>query len=1030
MSTDDRQTFQRHFQEEAGEHLQALAKTLAEIDKQRQGAAPPPPEAFDDVLRRLHSIKGAGKVIGATEAATLTHALEAVIAELRAQRLALDSGAIELAVDAVDVLKDCVDALGAPYSSPKPEQMISKLFALIAATRPASEGVDSSLPGFDPEVRGVLSESQLVDVGFALESGKRVWEVCLEAGLAEAPEKLEAARKALEGVGELLASTGVSASADDRRRFKFVVATRSTDDGFGELCSRSGLEAVDPGAAGAAAPVPDVSAPVALVPVEDLPPLPPPPPLEIGAPGPPLAEEPAPGAQPPAAEDEEFERKKRELVVQYLNQGAEEADKFSKDVLALEANPGDLGTVNGLFRLAHNLKGSAGMYGLPGLSKLAAHIERLLDGLRNKRLACTPSVVNVLLAASDALRELFAVALGGDHAAEAPGSLLETLQATLQGGGAPVAAAQAGPAERKPKPLTRGSIRVALEKLDRLVNLGGEMTLNQNSREAAVKAVDLLAERAKALLRRWQKLGEEIRAVRTAMDFESFARRFNEMGAELEALESGLENHWSTFSTTTLGAAAVADALQDEIMRVRMVPVATLFDNAPRLIRELTKDKVREVELTVSGEDTGMDKNVLELMSDPLMHLIRNAVDHGIEPAAEREKGAKPRKGRVRLAAEHQGSHIVITVSDDGKGMDPKVLKAKAVEKGLVSAAEAQTLTTEQAFAFIFHPGFSTKEQVTEISGRGVGMDVVRHNIENLKGRIDIESVVGKGTTFSLRLPLSLSVIQAVLLECGPQTFCLQASAVLRIVQVPAADVEREDGYACFELDGRTVPMVRLHDLFGLPREAENAKQLTTVVTQATQGTIGFVVDRALEEQTVVLKEMGSLLHNVPYVSGGTILPDGRISIVLDPAGLVAAASRGAGKWEIALVPVPRRKHVLVVDDSLTAREMLRVVLENAGYGVLLARNGREAARQLEAQPVDAVVSDVQMPEMDGYGLTGLIRSTPKWSRLPVVLVTALAKDEERLRGLQAGADAYIAKGAFDQTGLLARIEELLGRQP
>ncbi|MBI4346080.1 MAG: hybrid sensor histidine kinase/response regulator [Elusimicrobia bacterium] len=986
MNEEDRQSILRHFLEEAGEHLGALSKALGSIGGAASAALAP--EALDEVLRRLHSIKGASRVVGALDAAALAHALEAVVAEVRARRLALGQPVMDAVLDSIDVLKDSVDAAAGTGAAPDAEKAASRLLALISATRPEGQGLATRLPALDPELASVLSDPQVTELLYSLDSGKRAWEAVLDADAAAAGASLDAARLAAQDAGDFIGATGLTSPAG-RRRFVFLVATRWSDDAAKAHFEQAGLTARDPSAAPAPAP------------------------------------EPA---------DEEFERQKRRLVEQYLSQGAEEAEQFAKDVLSLESKPGDLGVVNGLFRLAHNLKGSAGMYGLPGLSTLSAHIERLLDALRNRKLECTPAVANVLLSAADALRELFATAVAGDHGAEASPAVLASLQAALKPGAAAPAPAAAPPEppkapDPKAKPLTRGSIRVPLERLDRLVNLGGEMTLGQNSREAAVKTAEGLADQAKAAARSWSRLRETLRFLKTPLDA-AFVSELDELGRELERLQGALEGYWNGFSSTTLQAAAVVDAVQDEIMRVRMVPVSTLFDSAPRLIRELTKDKVREVDLAVAGEDTGMDKNVLEQMSDPLMHLIRNAVDHGIEPAAERERLGKPRRGHVRLAAEHQGSQIVITVTDDGRGMDPKLLAKKAVEKGLVSAAEAQTLSVEQAYAFIFHPGFSTKEHVTEISGRGVGMDVVRHNIESLKGRIDIASVVGAGTTFTVRLPLSLSVVEAVLLECGDQTFCLQASAVQRIVMLHPSEIEREEGHACFEHGGRTIPLVRLADLFGMPEDSSRDRQLTAVITQATQGTIGFVVDRAVGEQTVVLKEMGHLLRNVPHVSGGTILADGRVSIVLDPAGLVKSATRGEGRWEARPAPEPRRRLVLVVDDSLTSRELLRVLLENAGYSVVVARHGKEAVRVLEEREVDAVVSDVQMPELDGYGLAGLIKKDPRWSALPVILVSSLAKDEEKLKGLNAGADAYIAKGAFDQGGLLARLEELLGGAP
>ena len=419
------------------------------------------------------------------------------------------------------------------------------------------------------------------------------------------------------------------------------------------------------------------------------------------------------------------------------------------------------------------------------------------------------------------------------------------------------------------------------------------------------------------------------------------------------------------------------------------------------------------------------------MMADPLMHLLRNAIDHGIETVEERRRAGKPTTGTLELAAEHHGSHIVITVRDDGRGMDPQHLIAAAVAKGVILDREAERLTTEQAYGLIFRPGFSTKEQVSAISGRGVGMDVVKSNIDSLKGRIEIDSAVGRGTTFRIHLPLSISVIQVILVESGGQTLCLPTTAISEIIQVSDEDIQSEEGRACVQHRGTSVPIVRLSQLLNLADLRRPLQQGAVAIAHGIEGTLGFTVDRAVSEQTIVVKDMGSLLRHVPHVAGGTILADGRVSVILDTVSLIAAAIRTGGTWQAA-APVTATTSVsqtlLVVDDSLTTRELLRGLLESAGYGVVVARHGREAWELLHGHTSFAlVVSDVSMPEMDGLELTAKIKADSRLSRLPVVLVTSLAQPDEKLKGMQAGADAYIVKGAFDQAGLLGRVEELVG---
>ncbi len=309
-------------------------------------------------------------------------------------------------------------------------------------------------------------------------------------------------------------------------------------------------------------------------------------------------------------------------------------------------------------------------------------------------------------------------------------------------------------------------------------------------------------------------------------------------------------------------------------------------------------------------------------------------------------------------------------------------------------------------------------------------MDVVKANIDSLKGRIEVDSAVGRGTTFRIHLPLSISVIQVVLLEVAGRSFCMPTTGVVEIIRVGDEAVQSEDGKPCIQHRGRTIPIARLADLLGIGHHRSLADS-AIAVAQGIDGTLGFVVDRALAEQTVLVKELGRLLHGVPHVSGGTILSDGRVSVILDVVSLVSAAIRRTDAWvpvqPVAAAAVAART-VLVVDDSLTTRELLRGLLETAGYTVVVARHGREAWDTLQSPRLpDLVVSDVNMPEMDGYELTRRIKADRRLSSTPVVLVTSLAKPEEKLKGLQAGADAYIVKGAFDQTGLLARVQELVG---
>lgn len=993
MNEAERQVLLQHFSEEAEEHAAAIGKGLLALE-----AAPGDLAPISDILRRVHSLKGAAKVVGASAVEGLAHALETILGEVQAQRLVPSPAVADVLLESVDAMRAEVARLLEGRLPEGSEDVVSRLLSLASSALGVDELLERRLPGLDPEIRQVLTEFQKSQLLFAGDAGKTCWEAELESSEEDFASRVDACHRGLKDAGEVVSLSGLSPAADGRLRFKFLLATRLPEQDIREAVRKLFLTLKDP----ARTSVRPAAESAALTPEQ-------------------------------VKAEAAFAAEMATLFEHYVNEVAETLDELSSLILSMEQRPDDQALIDKVFRSAHNLKGSGTTYGLPAVSKLAHRMETLLDLLRKRKIMAVPRVTNALLRGVDTLKEIFLEAKAGTLREERPMPVLEELESALAGGfpsAAPAALAAPAPVSAAVGP--RESIRVRLGKLDRLVNLAGEMTIGRNTRDAAVREVESLAFEAKSSLRQWSRFRDDLQL--KANDLEVFREnglleKYESLGRRLSGLSGALEALWNRFSSTTLHAEIVTEALHQEVMSIRMVPVSTLFDGAPRLIRDLTSDKSKEARLQVSGEDTELDKRILEMMADPLMHILRNAVDHGLEGHEERLKAGKPRAGTISLSAEHRGSHIVIRVQDDGRGMDPRKLAAKAVEQRLVTAAEAEKLTADQTYAFIFHPGFSTKEKVTAISGRGVGMDIVRSNIENLKGRIEMESPLGRGTTFTIHLPLSISLIQAILVESAGQRFCLQTNAISEILRVEEEDVQTEDGKACIRYRDGTIPVVRLSDLLGLKDARPPEKRFPLVVVKGIGGTIGFAVERALKEQTVVLKEIGWLFRRVPHVAGGTILDDGRVSVILDAASLIAAAIRAGGTWSAAERPVeevPGRKTLLVVDDSMTTRELLRGLLEPAGYAVVLARNGREAWGLLSQKRFDLVVSDVSMPEMDGCELTVKIKADPDLSRLPVVLVTSLAKDEERRRGLEAGADAYIVKGAFDQTGLLERVKELI----
>lgn len=975
----------QHFREEAREHAAAVSKALFFLE-----TSPGDQALIADILRRTHSLKGTARVVGAVPIENLANAIETIIGEVRAGRLALGRKVMDALLEALDAVKAGVDP---DQEAAGGEEVISRLLSLAASAQGLDDNLSRSLPGLPPDILEVLTEFQKSRLLFACDSGKTCWAAELSLPDAEVAARLAQLCAELKSIGEIVSLSGRRLLPEKASCFRFVIVTRLPEEKVTEAGSRLSLEFRNQ----------------AL----------------------PMAPQAAPAAAPPtvspeeAAAEEAFAKEVANLYQQYVAEAYDKPDDMARLILAVEKTPDDQERVNELFRAAHNLKGSGATFGLHAVSKLAHHMETVIGSLRDKTVKMSSRVTNALLKGADTLKELFSEARAGKLREDRPMPVLKELEDAIT---AEAAAEPARSVQVKTVSVPVESIRVRLSKLDRLVNLADELIISRNTRAAAVKDIEALAEESKSVLRSWHGLGESLRSAARYADDGSLGK-YDASFAKLTRLREALEELWNRFGSTTVHSENVAAALQHDVMRIRMVPVSTLFDSAPRLIRDLTSDKVKQVELKVSGGETEFDKRVLELMADPLMHLLRNAVDHGIEPPAARLKAGKPPSGSIELSAEHRGSQVIIEVKDDGRGLDPRLLTAKALQKGLISAEEAEKILPEQAYAFIFHPGFSTRDVVTSVSGRGVGMDVVKNNVENLKGRIEIESRAGFGTTFSIHLPLSISVIQAVVVSSAGQNFCFQAGAIVEIVRAERADIQSEDGKACIRHRGSTVPVVHLSGLLGLKSETPPPERPVILVSKGIKGTIGFAVDAAVTEQTVVLKEICPPFRRVPHVAGGTILADGSVSIILDTASLTSAALTSGETWTQAGPGAPKteaKKTILVVDDSLTTRELLRGLIESAGYSVAVARNGAEAWGLLGRKHFDLVVSDISMPEMDGYELTAKIRADSRFSRLPLVLVTALSKEEERQRGLRAGADAYLTKGAFDQNGLLGRIRELV----
>jgi two-component system chemotaxis sensor kinase CheA len=478
----------------------------------------------------------------------------------------------------------------------------------------------------------------------------------------------------------------------------------------------------------------------------------------------------------------------------------------------------------------------------------------------------------------------------------------------------------------------------------------------------------------------------------------------------------------------------MVDNLLEDVKEVLMLPCATVLEALPKMVRELARDRGKEAELVIAGETVEIDKRVLEELKDPLIHLVRNCIDHGIEKPGERQRRNKPVRGVISVTVSLIGSsRIEIVVTDDGTGIDTARLAAEAARQRIVPQAEANRMGREELLELAFTSGVSTTPLITDISGRGLGLAIVREKVEKLGGTVTLVSEPLRGTSFRMVLPLTLSTYRGVLVRVGEQTFIVPAAGVERVTRVDKTSLRTVENRETVELGGEAVSFVRLADVLQLPREERgdaDAGLMPLFMIGSGAHRIAFAVDGILAEQEVLVKSLGPQLSRVRNIAGATVLGTGRVVTILHPGDLVKSAVTAAAVMAAAVYPTEKaeaaRKSVLIVEDSITARTLLKNILETAGYRTITAVDGIDALTQLKTEEIDLVVSDVDMPRLNGFDLTARIRATRELADLPVALVTSLDSREDRERGIEVGANAYIVKSSFDQSNLLEVIKRLI----
>jgi two-component system, chemotaxis family, sensor kinase CheA len=778
------------------------------------------------------------------------------------------------------------------------------------------------------------------------------------------------------------------------------------------------------------------------------------------------------------------------FLARFVDESREHCSRLTDGLLSLEHAPGDTEALNALFRSAHTIKGSSRMLKQTAISGLAHCMEDVLDALRNVRISFSPMLSDVLFRGVDTLtamldeldsgktpheapRELcgeLAAVARGEAASPAPepavatgdetragSGILPPLQGEGRGGdgvgcgvsvncqdnphpppdlplerGGVKGSKPALPPESSPDPViadTRGAkpgsrkrdyLRVNAAKLDDLIRLMGEI-VSEHSRSR--QHVRRLRELDHAMLRYTDSLSDL---------FDRYAVNDKDRAGLLragKALHHSLHRTVRVVSDAGLTRDHQMGDLQETSLKLRMLPLSTVFDSLRRTVRDLARGHGKDVDFRVDGGETELDRKIIERIGDPLIHMIRNALDHGLESPEERLAAGKPPRGSISLAAFYDGGCVTIMLRDDGRGLSVEKIRRKALAKGLYDADTLAGMSRSEVTNIIFLPGFSTSPIITDLSGRGVGMDVVRKNIvDDLKGAIIIDTKEGEGTTFCLRLPLNLAVSPLLLVSTGGKTCALPATSIAEMLSMQWNDIITIINKRAIRLREQLIPVEDLAAVLGLPHSDGNGDDAMVIIVRDGDERLGLLVDRILGREEMVVKPLPLHMQRLRMVSGATIgEEDGIINVLHVPELFRQSRSLPGTAQQSSADAGERAATVLVVDDSFNTREIEKNILEAYGYQVATAGDGEEAFEKTRTELYDLVITDVEMPRLDGFSLTERLRGDERYRTIPIIIVTSREKEADRKRGIMVGADAYIVKGAFDQSVLLETVRSLIG---
>ncbi len=777
--------------------------------------------------------------------------------------------------------------------------------------------------------------------------------------------------------------------------------------------------------------------------------------------------------------DDEFMAELREAFTEEAN---DHLQQIARSLQTLQTEADDREALGALRRSVHTLKGAAATVGLAQMAELSHRMEDLLDGVEDGERVLNRPIMELLFDSADTLDDLLRDESSSEHlnalqvrfgqlldgeSAEEP---LEIL--AFDGVERPNIVEQPAPPKAETTSTRTASevVRVPLERLDELTRLTSEFVITRTTLEQRVNDLTRHINELAPSLERLQRISARLDsdyheltyasqnssgATQTvarvggngqpnsliesefdALEFDRYtelymlSRELTETSSDIRSVHNDLRTLLGDFDSVLTRQGRLSSEVQDKLMRTRMVPLATIVTRLQRTVRVVARQQGKQVNLIIEGEHIELDKKVLEEMADPLLHILRNAVDHGIEPAELRVVKGKPEQGTIRVRAYYEGNQVVIAVQDDGAGIDNTKLRAKAVQSGYLSEAESTDVSESALQQLIFQPGFSTAETVSDISGRGVGMDVVKASVNRLKGSVRLDTGIDSGTEFTIRLPLTLAVLRGLLVRAAGATYALPLGSISQILRLEGGEIGRIGRNPVIRVGQRITPVKQLGALLGSDeQDLSDRKRLPVLVVNAGEQQVALIADEIVEGREIVIKTLGNHLRQVRGIAGATLMGDGSAVLILNPAELVEERESNQFNWSPPKRPVAtpsKTLNVLVVDDSVSVRKVVSNMVKNAGWNPNPARDGIEALEQIQQNKPDIILLDIEMPRMNGYELTATLRANADTRDIPIVMLTSRSGSKHRQKAFDLGVNDYLVK-PYREDELLAAVQKAVG---